>query len=38
MTWLLMSVAMETDFLGLANGLQKPLDAAYKQGHVDLEL
>jgi hypothetical protein len=35
MTWLLMSVAMET---GLANGLQKPLDAAYKQGHVDLDL
>jgi hypothetical protein len=28
----------ETDFLGLANALQRPLDAAYKQGDVDLDL
>jgi len=28
----------ETDFLGLANALRKPLDAAYKKGDVDLDL
>lgn len=28
----------ETDFLVLANALQKPLDAAYKKGDVDIDI